>query len=117
MKLRLRSFLCAFSGVADLLRSQVHARWHALATLFVIALGFYLRIDRGEWLALLLAIALVWTAEAFNTAIEIACDAITKERHALIGRAKDLAAGAVLISAIFALIIGAIVFAPRVFAF
>lgn len=115
MKLRLRSFRCAIAGVAHLLKTQPHARWHVLATVVVTALGLSCGIQRGEWLALLLAMALVWTAEAFNTAIEFACDAVTQEQHPLIGRAKDLAAGAVLLAALFAVIIGVIVFAPRLF--
>ena len=73
----------------------------------------FCRIQRFEWLVLLLAMALVWTAEACNTAIELACDAITREQHPLVGHAKDVAAGAVLLAAIFAALIGLVVFAPR----
>jgi len=78
-------------------------------------LGFWMRITRGEWLALLLAMALVWVAEAVNTAIELTCDAVTRERHPLIGRAKDLAAAAVLLAAGFAAIVAGVVFLPRLF--
>ncbi len=117
MKLRLESFRCALAGVTQLLKTQAHARWHLVATCLVTVLGFVCEIQRGEWLALLLAMALVWTAEAFNTAMEIACDAITREQHPLIGQAKDMAAGAVLLAAIFACLVGAIVFTPRIFDF
>jgi diacylglycerol kinase len=113
MKLRWASFRCAIMGIVHLMRTQVHARWHLLATLIVIALGLSLRVSMGEWLVLLLAMALVWTAEGFNTAIELLGDAITKETHPLIGQAKDVAAGAVLLAAFFALIIGGIIFLPR----
>lgn len=117
MKLLLKwsAFRCAFVGVADLLKTQPHARWHLLASAGVVGLGLALGLDRGEWLALILAMALVWVAEAVNTAIELACDAITLERNPLIGRAKDMAAAAVLLAAGFAMVVGAVVFWPRLF--
>ena len=115
MKLRLQSFRCAVIGIILMLRTQVHARWHVLATVMVIILGFVLKVGRNDWLALIIAMAMVWTAEAINTAIEITCDAITKDRMPLIGHAKDVAAGAVLIASIFAAIIGAVVLVPKFF--
>lgn len=113
MKLQMKSFRYAFAGIVFMLRSQVHARWHLLATIIIIASGFAFHVGRGEWLALILAMALVWTAEAINTSIESACDAITKDKHPLIGHAKDVAAGAVLIASIFAVIVAALVFVPK----
>ena len=113
MKLRWASFRCALLGIVHLLRTQVHARWHLLATLIVTVLGLALKVSVGEWLVLLVAMALVWTAEGFNTAIELLGDAITKETHPQIGHAKDVAAGAVLLAALFAVIIGSIIFLPR----
>lgn len=113
MKLRIMSFRAAFAGIIFMLRTQVHARWHFLASCIVIACGFAFQVGRGDWLALIMAMALVWTAEAINTAIEFACDAITKEKHPLIGHAKDGAAGAVLIASIFAVIVAALVFVPK----
>ncbi|QIF00436.1 diacylglycerol kinase family protein [Roseimicrobium sp. ORNL1] len=115
MKLTLKwsAFRCAFVGLADLLKSQPHARWHLLASVGVVGLGLVVGLGRGDWLALILAMALVWVAEAVNTAIELACDAITLERHPLIGRAKDMAAAAVLLAAGFAMVVAAIVFLPR----
>lgn len=113
MKLRLQAFQCAFAGVVQMFKSQPHTRWHALASALVVASGFVCDVQRVEWLALLLAMALVWTAEACNTAIELACDAVTREPHPLIGRAKDAAAGAVLLAALFAALVGMLVFAPR----
>jgi diacylglycerol kinase (ATP) len=117
MKLTLKwsAFRCAFAGVVDLLRTQPHARWHLLASAAVVALGLALGLSQGEWLALVPAMALVWVAEAVNTAIELTCDAITRERNPLIGRAKDMAAAAVLVAALFAVVVGALVFWPRVF--
>lgn len=115
MKLKWSSFCCAFAGMLDLLKTQRHARWHLLGSVVVVAAGFVCQLQKGEWLALLCAMALVWVAEALNTAIEVACDAITKDQHPLIGRAKDLGAAAVLIAALFAVVIGALVFWPYVF--
>ncbi len=77
--------------------------------------GLLLRIDRGEWLWLVLAIGWVWTAEAFNTAIERLADRVTPERDPQIGIAKDLAAAGVLISAVGAAVIGLLVLAPKAF--
>jgi diacylglycerol kinase len=113
MKLKWSSFCCAFSGVLHLLKTQAHARWHLLVSLLVIVLGLGLSVSRVEWLVLLLTMALVWTAEALNTALELACNAITREPNPLIGQAKDMAAGAVLLAAGFAVVIGGVVFLPR----
>ena len=114
--LRFSAFRCAFSGIAFMLRTQPHTRCHLVASIAVVILGIVLNVTRLEWLALIFAMAIVWTAEAFNTAIEVACDAITLEKHPLIGRAKDVSAGAVLIAAIFAAAVGTWVFLPRIWA-
>lgn len=113
MKLKWSSFVAAFAGIAFLLRTQVSARWHLMAGLLIVIIGFALHISTGEWLALIIAIALVITAEALNTAIEQACDAITLEQNPKIGHAKDLAAAGVLLASIFATIIGLLVFVPH----
>jgi diacylglycerol kinase (ATP) len=109
---RLRSFVYAGRGIWTLLESQHNAWIHAVATVLVVGLGVGLRIQRLEWAALLLAMVSVWTAEAFNTALEFLSDAASSEFHPLIGKAKDVAAGAVLICALGALAIGLLVFAP-----
>jgi diacylglycerol kinase (ATP) len=113
MKLKWSSFRAAFAGLAFLLRTQVNARWHLVATILAIFAGIAFRVTRGEWLALILAMALVWVAEAINTAIEQACDAITREQHPHIGPAKDVAAAAVLLASLFAVLIGLLVFVPH----
>lgn len=114
MKLRWNAFRCAFAGIAHLVKTQPHAQWHLLVTVLVVALGFVFAVTRPEWLALLLAMAIVWVAEAVNTAIELTCDAVSEEMRPLIGHAKDVAAGAVLIAALFAVAVGCIVFWPHV---
>ena len=111
---RIRSFKCAFCGILHLIRSQHNARIHALATLLVISAALYFQLTPAEWCWIVLAITSVWTAEALNTAIELLADATAKDFHPLIGRAKDVAAGAVLLTAIGAATIGLIVFWPRV---
>lgn len=111
---RLHSFRYALAGLHTLLRTQHNARIHAVATVLVIGAGAYLRLTASEWLWLLVAMAGVWVAEAFNTALEFLADAVTRETHPLIGQAKDVAAAAVLIAAIAALVIGLLVLGPHV---
>jgi diacylglycerol kinase (ATP) len=108
----LRSFTFAFSGLRAFASSEHNAWIHAAATILVIAAGVWLNLPRQEWLWLILAIGLVWMAEAFNTAIERLADVVTVERDPAIKRVKDLAAAAVLISAIMAALIGATIFWP-----
>ena len=110
---RIASFGYAFRGLAQLLATQHNAWIHAAATALVCALGALFGISAGEWIAIVLAIALVWSAEAMNTAFESLCDLVSPDRHSLVQRAKDIAAGAVLASAIGAAAVGSIVFGPR----
>ncbi len=111
---RLYSFACALQGMAYLVRTQPNARLHLLAASLVCAAGFYVGLDRTAWLWVVLAIVLVWTAEAFNTALEQLADALHPAQHSGIGRAKDVAAAAVLIAAAGAALIGGLVFWPYV---
>ena len=112
-----KSFACALRGIAVLLRTQTNARIHLLATVLVVAAGFLFRISRGEWVPLMFAISIVWIAEAVNTAIEALADRITRENDDAIRRAKDVAAGAVLLAAITAAIIGLLILGPHAWAF
>lgn len=113
MKLKWISFRAALAGLVFLLRTEVSARWHLVATVLTVATAILLHVTRGEWLALIFAMALVWTAEALNTAIEQACDAITREQKPEIGHAKDVAAAAVLLASIFAIVVALLVFVPH----
>jgi diacylglycerol kinase len=106
----LRGFGHAARGLARLVRAERHARFHLAATCAVVALAVALRVTLLEALALTLAIGGVWTAEAFNSAVERLADRVTREHDPLIGEAKDLAAGAVLASACAALVVGLLVF-------
>jgi diacylglycerol kinase len=110
---RLRSFRFAARGIVAMLASEPNARIHAVATVLVVAAGLGFGIERGEWLAVALAIGAVWTAEGFNTAFEALCDVASPERHPRVERAKDVAAGAVLLAALAALAVAGLVFGPR----
>ena len=107
------SFACAFRGIAALLKSEIHARIHLVATVAVLALGWWFGLTGGEWIAVILAIGLVWVAEALNTAIEYVADLAHPDEHPEVKKLKDLAAAAVLFASIAALIVGLIVFMPR----
>jgi diacylglycerol kinase (ATP) len=96
-----------------MLRTQHNAWIHAVATAMAIGLGVSLGASRGEWLAIVLSIVAVWTAEALNTAFEALCDVASPEFHPMVERAKDVAAGAVLITAIGAVVVGVLVFGPK----
>ena len=94
--------------------AEYNARVHALATVIAVSAGFILGIDRLEWVALVLTIAAVWSLEAVNTAIEAVCDLVSPEQHPLVKKAKDVAAGAVLVAALAALVVAGLIFIPRV---
>jgi len=106
------AFKHAFSGLGFVLRTQSNAWIHTLATIVVVVAGLVLRIEKQEWLVLLLTIAMVWMAECFNTALEQTVDLASPDIHPLARRAKDAAAAAVLVTAIFSLIVGLIIFLP-----
>lgn len=112
---RVASFGHAFRGVWSALRSEVHLRFHALATVIVIGLGVYYAISRLEWALVAISVACVWSAELVNTAIEALTDLASPGYHPLAGKAKDVAAGAVLLAALGALAVGALVFGPKIF--
>jgi len=114
MRARVRAFAFAIQGLKSLFLSQCHARFHALAALVVIALGFSIGISANEWCMVILAITSVLSSEGFNTAIELLTDRVSTEPHPLAGKAKDVAAGAVLISSVGAAAIGTMIFAPKI---
>ena len=92
--------------------SQHNAWIHALATVCVILAGFFFNISLDDWKWIILAIMAVWTAEALNTAFEFLADVTNPTYHPLVGKAKDVAAAAVLIAAIGSVVIGLMVFGP-----
>lgn len=114
---RLRSFTFAFKGIASAFRAEPNMQIHLAAAVAVVLLSAWLGLERWEWATILTAIGLVWLAELFNTALEELTDLASPDFHPLAGRAKDLAAGAVLIASILAVLLGTIVFLPYGFAF
>lgn len=111
-----RGFLYAFRGLWYALRTQRNARVHLACAIAVTIAGFLLRISAIEFAMLYVAIAGVFIAEMFNTVIEICVDLARPEYHPLAGIAKDVAAGAVLLSALLAVVIGVLVLGPHLWA-
>lgn len=112
LKKRIKSFTYAIKGIGSFLRKEHNAWIHCTAILMVTTAGFLLGITRTEWLIVILCFALVLAAEAFNTAIERLVDLVSPGFHPIAGDVKDVAAGAVLICAIAAAIVGLIIFLP-----
>jgi len=111
---RLQSFRYAFNGLIMLFREEPNARIHLLATVIVVLLGMYFNIFALEWVGIILSIGLVIAMEALNTALENLSDFVSPEKQSAIKKTKDLAAAAVLVSAITAFIIGVIIFLPKI---
>lgn len=110
---RLKAFAHAIGGLVEAWKSELHLQIQTVVAAVTILLGLWLRITLIEWSLIVLSISLVLTAELINTAIEKTLDRIGKEIHPLTKSAKDIAAGAVLISACGAATVGLLVFLPR----
>jgi diacylglycerol kinase (ATP) len=115
IRARVRSFRYALEGIAAFFQSEHNAWLHFMATIAVFTLATLVGVTKTEWLALVFAIGFVWVAEMFNTCIERVMDFVSDQRHKEIKFIKDLAAGAVLVAAITALVVGAVVFIPKLF--
>ena len=102
----------AFQGLYLFFKDGAHAKVHLLATFVVVLMGWYLNITKTEWMLNLVCIALVLSLEAINSALEYLVDLVSPDFHPLAKKSKDIAAAAVLIAAIFALIIGLLIFLP-----
>lgn len=112
---RLKSFTYAWGGIRAVLKTE-HNTWiHLVLTAFAIAAGFLFKIERMEWIALCIVVAFVWMAELFNTCLEKVMDFLSEERHPQIKLIKDMAAAAVLIASLAAVIVGCIIFIPKIF--
>ena len=110
MKKQLKSFGCAIKGFFGAVCSEGHLRFHLVAAVYVLVFSSFYNFSAAQWAVLIILIALVIAAELFNTAIENACDAVTTEQNEHIRRAKDMAAGAVLVLSIAAAAIAVIFF-------
>jgi diacylglycerol kinase len=113
---RIRSFGYAFSGWVHVIRTQRNAWIHALITMMALGVAAWLELSLQEWAILILTIALVWTAEFINTAIEAVVDLAVQEHHPLAKIGKDVGAAAVLIAAIAAIVVGLLLFGPPLWA-
>jgi len=111
---RIRSFRHAIDGIILMLRSQHNAWLHALASITVLFLGAACHLSARGFCWLVIAIISVWTAEALNTALEFLVDVASPEFHPLAKKAKDVAAGAVLISAAGSVLIALLIFGPHI---
>lgn len=111
---RLKSFKYAFAGLRTLFTEEHNARIHLLAAVIALTTGFVLKISASEWIFLVGAISLVFICELFNTSLEALADFVSPEKHPQIKKVKDLAAAAVLTSALTALITGIIIFLPKI---
>jgi len=109
----MRSFACAGRGLWLLVASEPNARIHLAATILVAVVSFWLELNAAEWCAIIMATGFVWITEGLNSALEALADHVAPERHPLVGRAKDVAAGAVLVASITAATIGLLVLGPK----
>lgn len=116
LKKRIESFGYAFKGIATLFKSEANAQVHLVALIVISVMGFWLGLSATEWCLILICMALVLCAEAINTALEALTDLVSPDHHPLAGKAKDVAAGAVLLSVIFCGIVWGIIFLPKLFA-
>lgn len=110
----MKSFCYAWEGIKNFIGREHNAWIHLTVATLVIAAGFYFEIEKGEWLAIIGCIGGVIAAEAFNTAIERLVNLVSPEWHPIAGEVKDIAAGAVLICAVAAIVIGLIIFIPYI---
>jgi len=117
----LQSFLSGFvdaaKGLAETIRTQFNIRTHFVITLIGIGLAFYLHLSAVEWSLIIVAIAVVWIAELFNTSIEYFSDFVSPEFNYLVGKVKDISAAAAFVAAMASLSIGLIIFLPKMFHF
>ncbi len=107
----------ALNGIAQAVKYEVHMRYHLVMAVLALLAGFYLRINEAEWLYLLITITMVIFAELMNTALEANVDLVTKEKKPEARLAKDVAAGAVLVTSINAVLTGLIIFGGKLLPF
>ncbi len=113
-RINILSFKNAFNGILTALKEEPNLKFHLFITVMVFILGYFLRITKVEWLIILVTIGVVVSLELTNTAIEEVVDSFTETEHPGAKRAKDVAAGAVLVTSITAVIIGLLIFLPYI---
>lgn len=110
---RAKSAIYALNGLKILLKEEHNSRIHTVITIAVIAIGFFLKISNIEWLIICILIAMVFSLEIMNSAIENLCDHVTPQQNNTIKKIKDLAAAAVFVASVISVICGAIIFLPK----
>jgi diacylglycerol kinase (ATP) len=113
IKKRIDSFLWAFKGIGDAMKTQVHLRVHAVLAIMALSACYWFSVAPWVWVAVILCIGLVAGMEIMNTAVEYVVNLVSPEFHPLAGKAKDAAAGAVLVVALAALAVGLCIFGPK----
>ncbi|MCC6253018.1 MAG: diacylglycerol kinase family protein [Bacteroidia bacterium] len=111
---RLKSFMYAFNGIKVLLKEEPNFIIHFILALLAVIISWVLQVSTWEWVAVIFCIAIVWVVEAINTVVENMADFVCPEKNEKIKRIKDVSAAAVLISAIAAMIVGLIIFLPKI---
>ncbi len=117
MKRFFKGFTYAWDGIVAVFKSETNMKVHVSIAIAVIILGFLFRISQMEWLAILICIGLVFSSEIFNTAFETLVNKVSPEQDPLAGKTKDIAAGAVLVNAIISVVVGVIIFLPKLVLF
>ena len=113
MKKRVGSFRNAFRGIRDFISSGTNSKIQLLGGVTIVLTGIFLRFTTDEWIAVTICIGVVLSAEAMNTALEELADEVSKERKERIRRAKDMAAGSVLISSIASVVVAVFILSKR----
>jgi diacylglycerol kinase (ATP) len=114
LRKRIESFRFAFAGIAHFVKSEPNVIIHLIAAAIAVGMGFFFAITTIEWCLVIFAIGLVLSAEAFNTSIEYLTDLVSPDYHELAGKTKDVAAAAVLLTAIAAATVGLLIFLPKI---
>lgn len=107
-------FVYAAKGLIEAIKSQFNIRFHFVATIVVLYLGYRYALSVTEWCLILISISIMWTTELLNTAIEYLTDFVSPEYNDLAGKVKDIASAAVLIAAIISATIGLLIFIPKI---
>jgi diacylglycerol kinase len=110
MKKFLKSFVYAFNGMCVAFKEELSLKLEGIFAIATVSVGFYFEISDVEWCIVLLTIGLVLSLEMLNSSIETLVDFVSLERHPMLGKVKDIAAGAVLLASIIAVIVGLVVF-------
>lgn len=111
---RLKSFHFAFNGIKNLIKNEHNARIHIVALICVTGFGIFFNVTLTEWIAITIVAGLVILTELLNTAVERLVDFVESDWNEKIGRIKDYCAGAVLVSALVSVIVGGLIFIPRI---